>query len=181
MISPVKKYAQLDTLSPSLQLTWNWWHCDQRCAVLRLVIHCQIYPGRPWTVREPMTKNQLPLGISAIMSGDGSQLLSVDSNSGRIIHQDFWDSDFRTKDQGSTDQSKTKFDRTVQRFLLKSSKRSYHQQIIILFWIWLALNLWLKEWILQISHLLQLLIVSNGKTLFAYRSGFFGHFVCLFE
>ena len=38
------------------------------------------------------------------MSGDGSQLLSVDSNSGRIIHQDFWDTDFRTKDQGSTDQ-----------------------------------------------------------------------------
>ena len=37
------------------------------------------------------------------MSADGSQLLSVDTNSGRIIHQDFWDTDFRTKDQGFTD------------------------------------------------------------------------------
>ena len=64
-----------------------------------------------YLVFEPMVKNQLPLGISAIMSGDGSQLMSVDSNSGRIIHQDFWDADFRTKGQGSTVRFYTELDR----------------------------------------------------------------------
>ena len=42
-------------------------------------------------------KKQFPLGISAIMSGDGSQLLSVDSTTGRIIHRSFWESDFHSK------------------------------------------------------------------------------------
>ena len=45
------------------------------------------------------------------MSGDGSQLMSVDSNSGRIIHQDFWDADFRTKGQGSKVRFYTELDR----------------------------------------------------------------------
>ena len=33
---------------------------------------------------------QIPLGISAIMSSDGTQLLSVDSTTGRIIPRTFW-------------------------------------------------------------------------------------------
>ena len=36
------------------------------------------------------------------MSNDGTQLVSVDSNTGRMIHQSFWDTDFRTKVNGST-------------------------------------------------------------------------------
>ena len=42
-------------------------------------------------------KKQFPLGISAIMSGDGSQLLSVDSTTGRIIHRSFWESGFHSQ------------------------------------------------------------------------------------
>ena len=42
-------------------------------------------------------QKQFPLGISAIMSGDGSQLLSVDSTTGRIIHRSFWESGFHSK------------------------------------------------------------------------------------
>ena len=59
--------------------------------------------GLNYSVLESMVKNRLPLGISAIMSGDGSQLLSVDSNSGRIIYRDFWQTEFRTKGQEFTD------------------------------------------------------------------------------
>ena len=40
---------------------------------------------------------QFPLGISAIMSGDGSQLLSVDSTTGRIIHRKFWEASFHSQ------------------------------------------------------------------------------------
>ena len=40
---------------------------------------------------------EFPLGISAIMSSDGTQLLSVDSNTGRIISRTFWDNDLISK------------------------------------------------------------------------------------
>ena len=42
-------------------------------------------------------EKQFPLGISAIMSGDGSQLLSVDSTTGRIIHRNLWEANFHLK------------------------------------------------------------------------------------
>ena len=47
----------------------------------------------------PSDKNekQFPLGISAIMSGDGSMLLSVDSTTGRIINRNFWEANFHLK------------------------------------------------------------------------------------
>ena len=44
-----------------------------------------------------ITNQQFPLGISAIMSGDETQLLSVDSNTGRIIPRAFWETTLYTK------------------------------------------------------------------------------------
>ena len=49
------------------------------------------------TMPPHLKEKKSPLGISAIMSGDGSQLLSVDSTTGRIINRNLWEANFHLK------------------------------------------------------------------------------------
>ena len=44
-----------------------------------------------------ISQQQFYLGTTAVMSQDGSHLLSVDSNTGRIIPRTFWEADMHTK------------------------------------------------------------------------------------